>query len=127
MNVVLTLLAVATGILLIVIVLRAMKHKRMNEFQAVAWLVGAVGIIILGIFPQIIPWVAGVLDVWWPPAVLIFFLLVLMFFIVFHHAQSISTLTAQLMELSMQVTLLKHENQKLKEKQKENEPPTPKK
>ena len=72
MNVVLTLLAVATGILLIVIVLRAMKHKRMNEFQAVAWLVGAVGIIILGIFPQIIPWVAGLLDVWWPPAVLIF-------------------------------------------------------
>ena len=115
MSFALTLLAVLVGAGLIFIISKAMKNKKMDEFQAIAWLVGAVGIIVLGLFPQIITWVAEILGVWWAPAVLIFFLLVVMFFIVFRHAQSISVLTTQMMEASMQLTLLKKENGTLKE------------
>ena len=116
MSFALTLLAVLVGGGLIFVVSKAMKNKKMDEFQAIAWLVGAMGIIILGLFPQIITWAADFLGVWWAPAVLIFFLLVVMFFIVFRHAQSISVLNAQMMEASMQLALLKEENETLKEK-----------
>ena len=121
MGLVLTLLTIAIGIVMVFFVLKSMKAKKMDEFQAVAWLLGSLGIIVFGIFPQILGWLADLLGVWWPPAVLIFFLLVLAFFMLFRHAQAISVQTARLTELSMQVTLLQHENELLKKQLEKSE------
>lgn len=92
------------------------KKKEMSENQALLWVVGAVGLLTLSCFPDIIPWVADLLGVWWPPATLIFFLLIVIILIVFHHTLSITALEAKQMELAMHVALLEEDNKELREK-----------
>ncbi|KSV59498.1 hypothetical protein ASU35_08655 [Acetivibrio ethanolgignens] len=89
------------------------KKKEMSESQALLWVIGAVGLLTLSCFPDIIPWVADLLEVWWPPAILIFFLLIVIILIVFHHTLSITALEAKQMELAMHIALLEENNQEL--------------
>ncbi len=114
MNTILSVAVIVVGLVMVGVVLRAVKNKRMNEANAVVWLVGAVGIVILGIFPGIITWVASIFGIFWAPSALVFFLIVLAFLLLFYHTQEISLLTAKLTEISVHVTLLKHENSELK-------------
>lgn len=116
MGIIIKITAVLIGLAMILWVLDTMKKKKLNEAQSIFWLIGAVGIIILGLFPQILSWMADLLGIWWEPAILLFFLIILLVFITFNHTREISVLLNQLTELSMQITLLKHDNEKLKEK-----------
>ncbi len=120
MSFIITLTAVLVGLMIIFWVIKASKKKQMNEIHALVWLVGAVGLIALGIFPEIMIWVADAIDVFWPPSILIFFLLVLAFFMLFSHSKSVSVLANQVTELTMNLSLLKHENEKLKKIIEEN-------
>lgn len=113
MGLILKIIAVVIGITMLYVVGQTTKRKKMNEVQSVFWLIGAVGIIVMGLFPGILSWAADFLGVWWPPSILIFFLLVLMLFLLFNHAQEISILRAEINELSMQLSLLKHERELL--------------
>lgn len=113
MGLILKIIAVVIGITMLYVVGQTTKRKKMNEVQSVFWLIGAFGIIVMGLFPGILSWTADFLGVWWPPSILIFFLLVLMLFLLFNHAQEISILRAEINELSMQLSLLKHERELL--------------
>ncbi len=113
MSILITFVAILTGVLMIICVLNVSKKKQMNEMNAMIWLFGGVGVIVLGIFPDIITWVANIFNVYWDPAVLIFFLLVVIFFLLFSHSKSVSVLTGQVVELSLNLTLLKRENEEL--------------
>lgn len=113
MGLILKIIAVIIGLAMVYVVGQAMKKKKMNEVQSVFWLVGAVGIIFMGLFPGTLSWAADFLGVWWPPSILIFFLLVLILFVLFNHAQEISILRAEINELSMQISLIKHEKELL--------------
>lgn len=90
-----------------------MKKKRLSESSALLWLLGVIGLLVLSCFPGILSWVAGLLGIWWAPAALIFFALVVIILIIFYHAMSISQLESQVLELSMQIALLKNENEEL--------------
>ncbi len=113
MSIIITLIAVIVGVFMIIQIVDVGKKRQMNEVYALMWLLGAAGIIILGIFPQILMWVADMFGITWPPAVLVFFLLVLVFFLLFSHSKAVSILNNQVTELTMQITLAKHENQEL--------------
>ncbi len=114
MNIIITITAIAVALLIIFWVLRVSKKKELNEIHALLWLLGSVGLIILGIFPEIIMWFSELLGVYWPPSLLIFFLLVLAFLLLFSHSKTVSILTNQITELTMQVSLLKHDNDELR-------------
>ena len=116
MSILIQIAAVVIGLAMILWVLDTMKKKKLNEAQSIFWLIGAVGIIILGIFPQLLSWMAGLLGIWWEPAILLFFLIILLLFITFNHTREISVLLNQLTELSMQIALLKYDNEKLRKK-----------
>ncbi len=114
MNIFITIIAVAVGLFVILYALRSSKRKQLNEVQALMWLIGGAGTIFLGLFPEILMWFAYALEIYWPPSILVFFLLVIIFFMLFNHSKTVSTLTNQMAELTMQVSLLKHENEKNK-------------
>lgn len=93
-----------------------MKKKRLSESSALLWLLGVIGLLVLSCFPGILNWVAGLLGIWWAPAALIFFALVVIILIIFFHTISISQLESQVLELSMQVALLKDQNEEMSHK-----------
>lgn len=95
---------------------RAMKNRKLTENQAVMWIGGTVGLLLLSLFPSILKRLSGLLGIWWAPAALIFFFLVVIVVIVLRHTMSISLLDNEINELAMQVMLLKERNEELEEK-----------
>lgn len=95
---------------------RAMKNRKLTENQAVMWIGGTVGLLLLSLFPSILKRLSGLLGIWWAPASLIFFFLVVIVVIVLRHTMSISLLDNEINELAMQVMLLKERNKELEEK-----------
>lgn len=93
-----------------------MKKRRLSESSAILWFLGVIGLLVLSCFPGILNWVAGLLGIWWAPAALIFFALLVIILIIFYHSLGISQLESQVLELSMQVALLKDENEELRQK-----------
>lgn len=95
---------------------RAMKNRKLTENQAVMWIGGTMGLLLLSLFPSILKRLSGLLGIWWAPASLIFFFLVVIVVIVLRHTMSISLLDNEINELAMQVMLLKERNEELEEK-----------
>lgn len=95
---------------------RAMKNRKLTENQAVMWIGGTVGLLLLSLFPSILKRLSGLLGIWWAPASLIFFFLVVIVVLVLRHTMSISLLDNEINELAMQVMLLKERNEELEEK-----------
>lgn len=107
MSIFLQIAAVFICLLMLIGLNREMKKKRLSENQAIVWLVGVIGLLIVSIFPRILAWAADLLGIWWPPASLIFFLILVIILIVFRHTVALSAMEAEIKELAMQVALLK--------------------
>ena len=106
-----TIIAIAVGIILLVMVGLSMKKKQISDYQGIVWIITALLIIIFGAFPGILGFLADILGVWWAPAILLFADAVLIGFICFIHSKEISLLKAQVTELSEQISILRAERQ----------------
>lgn len=116
MSLILQLVSIAVCLLMFYGLCKEMKKRNLSENQAILWLGGAAGLLVLSVFPKILPWAAELLGIWWPPASLIFFLLIVIILIILRHTVTISALETEIKELAMQVALLKDENGELKNK-----------
>lgn len=116
MSIILQILAVAICIGMMILLFKKMKQKAISEEQALYWLLGILGLLILSCFPKILLWAAGILGIEWAPATLIFFMLLVIIFISFHHTIAISRMDAEIKELAMQTALLQEEKNRLEEK-----------
>lgn len=116
MGILVNIAAEIVGVSLIGIVISKMKSRVITETQAIPWLISALVIMILGFFPQIIKIAADWFGVWYPPTILFVIFIVLIVFIIFNHSSNMSKLGNQVAEMSMQIALLKDENQELKTK-----------
>lgn len=116
MSLILKILSIMICIFMIYGLCREMKRRKLSENQAILWLGGALGLLVLSIFPGILPMVAEILGIWWPPAALIFFLLIVIILIILRHTITISAVETEIKELAMQLTLVKNENEELKAK-----------
>ena len=113
MGILLQIIAVSVCFGLIYLIFHRMREKKMSESQALPWLIGVFGLLVLSIFPKILHVVASILGIWWAPSILIFFLIILFAIIIFHHTMMLSQLEARVYELSMQLVVLKERNQQL--------------
>ena len=113
MSIVLQILSVAVCLFMLYGLCREMKKKHLSENQAILWIAGVAGLLILSVFPKILPWAAQLLGIWWPPASLIFFFLIVIILIILRHTVTISSMETEIKELAMQIALLKDENTEL--------------
>ena len=113
MSIVLQILSVAVCLLMLYGLCREMKKKHLSENQAILWIAGVAGLLILSVCPKILPWAAQLLGIWWPPASLIFFFLIVIILIILRHTVTISSMETEIKELAMQIALLKDENTEL--------------
>ncbi len=116
MQILVSVAAEAVGISLIYIVVTKMKSRIITEAQSVPWLISAIVIMLLGIFPNVVNIVSSWFGVWYPPTILFVIIIVLIVFIIFSHSSSISKMINEVSELSMQIAILKDENKDLKSK-----------
>lgn len=116
MSIILQIVSIAVCLLMLYGLCVEMKKKHLSENQAILWIGGVAGLLLLSIFPKILPWAAELLGIWWPPASLIFFFLIVMILIILRHTITISAMETEIKELAMQVALLKDENRELEDR-----------
>lgn len=95
------------GALLIIYILYVVVENKFNVVESVFWIFGAIVILILSIFPQIIIVMANWLGIEYPPSLL--FLLVAVFLIIinFRNSNKIAKQNEIIMFLGQEIAILK--------------------
>lgn len=114
MNIFVNIAAICIGLGLILWVMRLVVRQKMSESQSVLWIGIGITAIILGSFPSLIPWVAGLLGIWYAPSVLLLAAAVGLLLILFRNSSVVSIHADEIHELTIQMALLKDENEALK-------------
>ena len=118
---------VAAGAVLLGITLELIRKRRLREEYSVLWVVTAVAILVAGLYPVALEWVAKRLHL--DPAILMTFLCVLFLMaILLHYSIVISKHSEREKGLAQEAALLRDEMVKLREQVKElrKAPPEPK-
>ncbi len=101
---------ISCGIVIILMILRAIARKQITETHGLFWLMCAVLIVIGGASPSAVFWVADLFGVEYAPAVIFTAAIIMLFFLMFRCTKWISSLTMRVQELGMQVSMLNQEN-----------------
>lgn len=116
MGILLKIIAICVCVTMLYWLGQQMIKKNLSESQAVFWIVGVLGLLVLSVFPKILSIVAGWLGIWWAPATLLFFLVILLLVIVLLHTITLSKHEGEIIEMAIQISLLKDEIEELKKK-----------
>lgn len=109
MSILINIASIVFGVFIIVVICKNIVKKKINERQALLWILIGVGFIILGMWPSLLQWLAEKTGIWYPPAILFAVAVVGILLVIFHHTVTISILNSRVQELTMQVAILKNE------------------
>lgn len=101
-----------------ILVISKVKKKRFFEKESFVWLVGAVIMFVLSMFPQIIPQLSKIVGIDYPPSLLFLVAIVFVLFLLFKKSEEVSLLKEEAKELGQRVVVLEkiiNENYKGKE------------
>lgn len=93
------------GVVFSGIIIRLLLKQQINERNSVAWLLGAIAILVVSANPDLLDWFAGVLGVEYPPTLLFLFSTLVLLVIVLRQAMQISVLNEKLRQLAQHVAL----------------------
>lgn len=100
---------IATGLFLIGLILRLLVHKKLNEPNAILWIVIGLVIMLAGIFPKLIVKLSDFFYITYPPALVFTIAIIILLFIVLKLSIQITELTAKTQDMASEVTILKQE------------------
>ncbi|HCX65194.1 MAG TPA: hypothetical protein DHN33_08295 [Eubacteriaceae bacterium] len=100
---------VVTGVGLIVLILQFLVRKKLNESNAVLWLIIGGVIIISGLFPGLVYRLSALFRITYPPAFVFTVAIIILLFIVLKNTIIISELYAKVHETAMEISILRLE------------------
>lgn len=114
MSISLRMLICIGGAILLYNIREANIKRKITEEQSLYWLVIGVVIIVIGLFPSIVEFIADLFSVGYPPAIVFAIFIMLMTYGVLYCYKTGADLNNKIQELAMQVALLNEENSRLK-------------
>lgn len=114
MSILINIATVFIGLSLMAIIVFLLVNKKMSESQSVLWFLIGFITIVLGLFPDIIPFVADSLGIWYPPTLSFLIAFLGLLFIVLKITVITSVHENQINELFLELVLSKDENEKLR-------------
>ena len=103
-----------TALVALVATVEVLRRRQLREKYAALWLVVAAGIVVLGLWPQLLDRVARVLGVADPPNLLAFAALLLLLGVCAHLSWEASRLEEETRDLAEELALLRHEVEQLR-------------
>lgn len=114
MSIWVSLFVIVAGVFLFITILRAIVHKRISESNGLLWLIPSIALILFGIFPDGIMWLAKAMGVDYAPSLMFMIAIFLILYIIFRCTEWIADLYNRVQELGIQVSLLNQENMIIK-------------
>ena len=107
---------VAAGIFLVGLILWLLVNKKLNESNAILWILIGLVIILAGFFPKIVEQLSGFFYITYPPAFIFTIAIIILLFIVLKLSIEITGLIAKTQDMTSELSILKLElNKKNKE------------
>lgn len=101
------ILGIVAALLTLGVVIEMMRRKRMRERHAIWWLLAGVLALIIGIFPGILDWAAGILGIGAPVNLVFFVSIAVLFLVCIQHSSELTTLEDKTRTLAEEVVLLR--------------------
>ncbi|GHV45101.1 hypothetical protein FACS189492_2310 [Clostridia bacterium] len=114
MNTSLEIIQLVIGLVIFIGILLLMVRKKSNANISLIWLLIAVAVMILALFPRIIDFVAYRIGIQYPPTLIIVVAIVAIIWIVFYMSSQLAVAQTKIRELAMQISLLNNEMASLK-------------
>lgn len=87
------------------VVVEMLRRRRLRERHAVWWLIAGTLALIIGVFPQVLVWAAGVVGVAVPANLVFFVSIAILFLVCIQHSAELTTLESQSRTLAETVAL----------------------
>ena len=97
------------AVLILVIVVWMLLARKLREKYAAMWLVIALAVLVLGIFPQLLLWLTGALGVQVPANLLFALAIVLLLGVALHHSWELSQAEDEIRRLAEEAALTRAE------------------
>lgn len=95
------------SILCIIYVILEVRKKKFSIKESFWWMVAAIAMLILSIFPYSINWLAKIFGIAYPPSLLFVFCIIFLTFINFRNSKKIAEQQEKIIELAQTTTILK--------------------
>ncbi len=112
----LRILVCIAGIVLIFMARKANIARKLTERQSLFWIIGGVIIIMFGLVPHLVYFIADLFGVEYPPSIIFAISIMLVTYGIFNCYKTNAELSARVQELAMQISLLNDENVHLRDK-----------
>lgn len=96
------------SLLALLYVTHIVRRNKLPIKESFWWFIGAIAMLLLAIFPQILNWFAVLLGIAYPPALLLTMCVIFLLFIIFRDSRRIAKLQTQNIELEQQIALIKN-------------------
>jgi hypothetical protein len=100
------ILGIVAALLVLGVVIEMLRRRRLRERHAIWWLVAGILALIIGVFPQVLAWVAGLVGVEVPTNLVFFASLAVLFLVCLQHSSELTVLEAQSQTLAQDAALL---------------------
>lgn len=94
------------GILAMVLVLSDVKKKKFFEQESFFWVIGALAVLILALFPELIILLANLIGVDYPPSLLFLLAIVFILYLLFRQSKQVSLLKEQVKDLGQKLVVM---------------------
>ncbi|MGG7452108.1 MULTISPECIES: DUF2304 domain-containing protein [Plantibacter] len=86
------ILGIVGAVLTLGIVVEMLRKRRLRERHAVWWLIAGLLALVIGVFPQVLVWAAGVIGVEIPTNLVFFVSIFILFLVSIQHSSELTTL-----------------------------------
>ena len=100
------------SILCVIYVILEVRKKRFSIKESFWWMVGAIIMLILSIFPYSINWLAKIFKISYPPSLFFVFCIIFLVFINFRNSKRIAEQQEKIIELAQHISILEFDNDK---------------
>ncbi len=107
------LLALAVSVLVVVFVIALLRVRRLREKYAAVWIVLAIAVAVVGVFPQIAFWLANLVGVQTPVNLVFTLAFVVLLLVCVQLSVEVSSLEGETRTLAEEVAILRHGQDRL--------------
>lgn len=106
------------GLISITYVYKKVKKNLFSEKESLLWMIGAILVLLLSIFPKIIDSIATLLDIKYSPSLLFLLSSLFLVYMIFRQSQDISQLNSKVRELAQKNAIIEKELTDIRSKNK---------